>query len=235
MTRKRGVVSRVPVATFCALTTAVGGLYSACSRDPGSRNEAKPVSTESATRSTTTATTADAMDPYAFAVRSADFYRWDSGVDPHCASVPSAEPVKEAEDVIVGDMVDIPWSTLSGGPMSAESVLTELSPTQGATAPKARRLIANQLQVRELWKMYRAIASSPALAGTINARAVVRFRTTTWAERWVAVGVECRIVQTDDHVCHAFNGPMFQTLVRFLPADVRSSIERIDKSCARLM
>lgn len=111
--------------------------------------------------------------------------------------------------------------------------------TPGAVQPE--RLLGTGAGLRVLdasvasrfWLEYTTIRretfQSPAPCDYVNARILVRFQTNV-ATRWVAVGKECALMMTEDHVCHPLDVAAFRDFVRV--AGVADQIERSDRTMA---
>lgn len=197
-----------------------------CDRGVSRTDAPRPVPSEAKAGAApaVTASVADAAqdssprDLDGFTIHHADLYDFDSGVDPECHSGSVGARPADA-DALIADVVSLPWWSHSMGAVSAELLLTRWAKAE----PSAQRIVLPAPDRGSLWTEYRELLRGPKVMGSVNARAVVRFRTAT-DERWLAFDQECRLVQTETHACFAMTKELLGRLVAALPSSARAEI-----------
>jgi hypothetical protein len=104
------------------------------------------------------------------------------------------------------------WWIMFNRPLAAETVMER---GDGSTP-----MSISSTQSTALWTAYKRVKASRPFqtptCGAVDARVVLRFVGASGRTRWVAVGRECPLMQTDDHVCHPLDRALFRQLVELL-------------------
>jgi hypothetical protein len=129
-----------------------------------------------------------------------------------CSDLLASASLVPAEGPVSGETYYLSWRVMTQVAIAAESLIVWKERSDIVRADVGAELA-------RLWDAYRVVRASPAKQPNesgINARLVVSFRSNAGVVRWMAVGREYPVIQTEDHVCHPVDRKVFRDLVDML-------------------